>query len=433
MNANKIELNGEVLLDLTEDTVTEADVAEGKTFHKADGNPATGTASGANIGYGDTAPEDTTKLWAKTSKAKKVIATKDLTWENGNRPHSVSPIQKGNSVYAGDGSVCTDGEFIYSVYGNKVYKHNIETGERTTICSLSSYAYCSACGVIDSKLYIFGGSTSLTSGPSNNGYVVDLESSVVSELATKYKIKDMGYVCVGSKLHMFGGSSSNASSSYYQTQHAIYDPETDTMSTAASLTGKTVSPSCAAADNAIFILGGVGTNNNQPEGKKLSKYDIESDVLSVVMELPQLSYGRALCCDGRKLYMICGQSHGSSGYTNYTTIDYYDLDSGEIVRCMDDCGTSGRVSLAMVRGDKIIFVKRTNSYLYEYAYRIGNPSLENGVLQIIQQLDANIFTLINNDTIMAEIGVKEVYKGNENNEAEPVESAIYQDGAWTTI
>lgn len=43
MNANKIELNGEVLLDLTQDTVTEADVAEGKTFHLADGTPATGT------------------------------------------------------------------------------------------------------------------------------------------------------------------------------------------------------------------------------------------------------------------------------------------------------------------------------------------------------------------------------------------------------
>lgn len=43
MNANKIELNGEVILDLTQDTVTEADVAEGKTFHLADGTPATGT------------------------------------------------------------------------------------------------------------------------------------------------------------------------------------------------------------------------------------------------------------------------------------------------------------------------------------------------------------------------------------------------------
>ena len=44
MAANKVILNGETLIDLTQDSVTEADVAEGKTFHKADGEQAVGTA-----------------------------------------------------------------------------------------------------------------------------------------------------------------------------------------------------------------------------------------------------------------------------------------------------------------------------------------------------------------------------------------------------
>lgn len=43
MNANKVILNGEVLMDLTMDTVTEEDVALGKTFHKADGSEAIGS------------------------------------------------------------------------------------------------------------------------------------------------------------------------------------------------------------------------------------------------------------------------------------------------------------------------------------------------------------------------------------------------------
>lgn len=46
MNANKIILNDEVLIDLTQDTATEEDVAKGKTFHKADGSVGVGTASG---------------------------------------------------------------------------------------------------------------------------------------------------------------------------------------------------------------------------------------------------------------------------------------------------------------------------------------------------------------------------------------------------
>lgn len=43
---NKVTYGNEVLLDLTGDTATAADVAIGKTFHLATGAPATGTASG---------------------------------------------------------------------------------------------------------------------------------------------------------------------------------------------------------------------------------------------------------------------------------------------------------------------------------------------------------------------------------------------------
>jgi len=47
---NKVVLGSETLLDLTADTATAADVAQGKTFHLATGAPATGTASGGGGG-----------------------------------------------------------------------------------------------------------------------------------------------------------------------------------------------------------------------------------------------------------------------------------------------------------------------------------------------------------------------------------------------
>lgn len=49
MKANKIMLNGETILDLTEDTVEEQDVSVGKTFHKADGTKAVGAATGNGV------------------------------------------------------------------------------------------------------------------------------------------------------------------------------------------------------------------------------------------------------------------------------------------------------------------------------------------------------------------------------------------------
>ena len=43
---NKVVVDGTTLIDLTADTVTAADVAQGKTFHLPSGAPATGTATG---------------------------------------------------------------------------------------------------------------------------------------------------------------------------------------------------------------------------------------------------------------------------------------------------------------------------------------------------------------------------------------------------
>lgn len=46
MAYSKVAYGGHTLIDLTQDTAVEADVASGKTFHKADGTQAVGTATG---------------------------------------------------------------------------------------------------------------------------------------------------------------------------------------------------------------------------------------------------------------------------------------------------------------------------------------------------------------------------------------------------
>lgn len=46
MAVKKITFDGHTLIDLTQDTAVESDVASGKTFHKADGTLAVGSASG---------------------------------------------------------------------------------------------------------------------------------------------------------------------------------------------------------------------------------------------------------------------------------------------------------------------------------------------------------------------------------------------------
>lgn len=51
MAHNKVIFDGTTLIDLTGDTATASDVASGKTFHLANGNSATGTATGSALNF----------------------------------------------------------------------------------------------------------------------------------------------------------------------------------------------------------------------------------------------------------------------------------------------------------------------------------------------------------------------------------------------
>lgn len=65
MVANKIELNGETILDLSEDNVTTEDVKEGVKFHLPNGHSATGTMTsfGTGVYVGSETPPAEAFVW----------------------------------------------------------------------------------------------------------------------------------------------------------------------------------------------------------------------------------------------------------------------------------------------------------------------------------------------------------------------------------
>lgn len=65
MVANKIELNGQTLLDLTNDNVTENDVRKGVSFHLPSGEQAVGRmiSYGSGVHVGSDTPPDEATVW----------------------------------------------------------------------------------------------------------------------------------------------------------------------------------------------------------------------------------------------------------------------------------------------------------------------------------------------------------------------------------
>lgn len=64
MSINKVVYGSDVLIDLSDDTVTPETLAEGIIAHDASGNTIKGTFRGGGVIVSDTAPEgDSTILW----------------------------------------------------------------------------------------------------------------------------------------------------------------------------------------------------------------------------------------------------------------------------------------------------------------------------------------------------------------------------------
>ena len=75
-----------------------------------------------------------------------------------------------------------------------------------------------------------------------------------------------------------------------------------------------------------------------------------------------------------------------------------------------------------------------SSTVQNFLAPIDTMPLENGHLKIVPAENGiNPCQFINTESLKMTIGVKEVYKGDENNEGQPVEAAIYLRDEWQTI
>lgn len=161
--ANKVVLaDGRVLIDLTKDDVTAADVVSGKKFHLASGAPATGT----NTYDADTSDADATAAEILSGKT----AYKDGTKLTGTMPNrgaqtsyisdAESPVAIQNGYHDGSGTVGIDAtEKAKLIAGN--IKSGVEilgvtgtyTGEGASATSVSITPYLTAQTVLPPSGY----------------------------------------------------------------------------------------------------------------------------------------------------------------------------------------------------------------------------------------------------------------------------------------
>lgn len=438
MKANKIELNGEVILDISTDTATPETVAEGVTFHMADGTPAIGTATpgsgggGAelNIAYGDTPPEDTSKLWVKTSEPSGVVVSSEMQYKENTNVSYTLLDSKVLNVCSKHLTPKLDGsKILYDTrkYNATLYGYlesfNIDTGEVKVEASYTLPKNAPVSFFGNDCMYLLGndGST-IYKYDIVTGTLTTLNISLVSE-----PNESRSAIAVGNKAYLFGSNIH------------VFDMESESVELLDVImpTTKSQETTLVCDDGIIYIIGGSTRGNGGTGDSSIYTFDIETGILEQKNATCEAVVDSAACAIENKIYIFGGGTTLISEVTN--TIKLYDPESDKITTLPTRLKKASSDQHCIAIGSNVYLlggyvVKSTVSYdIYRYGTGIV-VSLDNGVVQIKGgTTEKNLFSFINTDTVTAKIGVERVYKGNKDGEGERVEAALYKDGAWTTV
>ena len=230
----------------------------------------TGTLEGGaklNIAYGDTAPEDTSKLWIKSEE-----------------PSNISfPIEWTPEQIAGEGGV-TD-----------------------TDATLSMKLSGIAAAAVGTKIYLFGGMKSGSIGDSvNTIQVFDATNNTIQTLSTTLPMKlgRSGVAAVGTKIYLFGGDSTSPSDIIQ-----VFDTTNDTIQTLSTTLSTTAySIAAAAVGTKIYLFGGYFN-----ELDIIQVFDTTNNTIQTLSTtLPMKMYSIAAAAVGTKIYLFGGDSKSGS-------------------------------------------------------------------------------------------------------------------------
>ena len=425
-------------ITVNENGTTEVLPDDGKLLSKVKVN--TNVELGFNIAYGTEPPEDTSKLWVKTEQpASNVIVSLDEDWRNGDRPESSTPISKASQPY--QQGFCCVGKKLYG-FGGTTTAVKVYDTENDVNTTFSGYPYTTiqpACAAVGTKIYVFGGRSSLTATSAySDVYIYETETDVLQKIEgvafNLYSSKggaSSGCVVNGTDIHLIGGAYGNGS---YSSYHMVFDTVTQTfVRKKAFPAGKIYRPACAVHDGYIYIFGGDAHPNATSD---IYRYDIENDEydkLSTVLPYPVQSM--AACAWGRKIYLFGGREGTSSSDAAHSDIMYYDIDAGDIVECESILVTvDNKENLTEVVGafviDDAIWVGAERGKVNKYIPKIGEAVLAHNDLQIIPNKPENVFSVLKAGDTRVEVSAGKVRMGDEENKAQNVEASLYKDGEW---
>lgn len=404
------------------------------------GGGGSGDSDGLNIAYGDTAPEDTTKLWVKTSEPSKVTASTIPAFTTFESLETLTGLSFPSSscgvvncAYAlyGDCVYYFGGRYGVNLY-SEIYKLDLKTNTFTRVGYLPTSTEFACATVKGDIIYIFGGRASATN-ELDRICVFDTKTETISTPDHYLASRTVGAssVTVNDKVYVIGGNSRN--------QIAIYEGD-GSWSTGTSLPFALTQMACVAVGKYIYIFGGLSGGAKDT----ILLYDTETKAIDTLeATLPKKLYMLCASALDSRIFIIGGTTDLGANYRN-TEVYVFDTQTQTIATTSLTAHFAVGAS-CFTYNDKIYIgggclywqstepLAKDSTRSFKEIVSEVDFDLMNNEMFILLNESKNPCKLINSPIGSLECGVSEVYKGNADNEGERVEALLYQNDTWVTI
>lgn len=416
-------------------------------------------ASGAslNIAYGDTAPEDTTKLWVNGAEPSKVIATNQM---NGSMTTTAqltneltayyycNAVVVGSVLYIAPHTEVSNGTAIAIKRFNIVSKEFLSNLLTMPIATVSS-------GYKDVISHIFTKNNKIFVIVTTHTGMVNSTSKVTSQTLLAYNITDNTWetlssftynylnsagILVGDYYYVFGGVNRTADYGTISTTARMYRYDINNDEWVSMAYGKNNVQLCAIAtfdDKYIYIFGGRIENSSSTTVNTIQKYDILSGTWTLLTAtLPEPNSRFSAVTFGDKIYLLGGAETTAGTITK----KIYAFDKNTETVSLTDYSLAVEISAygCAQKGNEVYLVSGYTTGTVNWngiqTLTLEQPLPQNQLL-LNTTLAKNLFKIINGDTAEIEIGVNGVYRGNANGIAELESANVFDTSqyAWVDV
>ena len=381
-----------------------------------------------NIAYGDTAPAEESALWVKcaeplAAEVKTSLETGDEEMRMGvaslsENMCSIASASVGGKVYLFGGRVGDSPR-------NTIKCFDPETKEITTLATtLMTAAWSIGAAAVGTKVYLFGGQVEPLYS-TNRIEVFDTQTNAITILDTvlPQSASGLAVAAVEKNIYLFGGYMPGSNRGFDTIQ--VFNTETGVL-TQHSLTLPSTAwfVSAAVKGKKVYLLGGRKDIDNCLDS--ILVFDTKLNTLERLSErLPITNGGAATAVIGTDIFMFGG---------------YNGIDRDEIIKFSMETQRSETLDMSLPYAAGQIAGASVGNKIYLFGG--WGESMLSTVHEFVAGMDLTADHVLLDSSAMnykfhilpsLEIGIANVYRGNDDGVAEKVPAALYKDGVWLEI